>query len=44
VLQQALALDALVTGDGPAELIDPLVAGEAVGTVAFSPVPEPVAL
>jgi alkylation response protein AidB-like acyl-CoA dehydrogenase len=38
VLQQALALDALVTGDGPAELIDPLVAGEAVGTVAFSPV------
>ena len=38
VLQQAMALDALVTGDGPADLIAPLVAGEAVGTVAFSPV------
>jgi alkylation response protein AidB-like acyl-CoA dehydrogenase len=38
VLQQALALDALVGGDGPAEVIDALVAGEAVGTVAFSPV------
>jgi len=38
VLQQALALDALVTGDGPAELIDALVAGEAIGTVAFKPV------
>jgi len=38
VLQQALALDALVAGNGPADLIDPLVAGEAVGTVAFSPV------
>jgi len=38
VLQQALALDALVTGDGPAELIDALAAGEAVGTVAFRPV------
>ena len=38
VLQQALALDALIAGDGPAELIDSLVAGEVVGTVAFSPV------
>jgi alkylation response protein AidB-like acyl-CoA dehydrogenase len=38
VLQQALALDALVTGDGPADLVDPLVAGEVVGTVAFKPV------
>ncbi len=38
VLQQALALDALVTGDGPVELIDALVSGEAIGTVAFAPV------
>ena len=38
VLQQALALDALVTGDGPVELIDALAAGEAIGTVAFKPV------
>ncbi len=38
VLQQALALDALVTGDGPAELIDALTSGEAIGTVAFKPV------
>jgi len=38
VLQQALALDALVAGDGPAEWIEPLVAGEAVGTAAFTPV------
>ncbi len=38
VLQQALALDALVMGDGPTELIDALTTGEAVGTVAFKPV------
>jgi alkylation response protein AidB-like acyl-CoA dehydrogenase len=38
VLQQAVALDALIAGDGPADLIDSLVAGEVVGTVAFSPV------
>ncbi len=38
VLQQALALDALVGGDGPSELIELLVAGSVVGTVAFSPV------
>jgi alkylation response protein AidB-like acyl-CoA dehydrogenase len=38
VLQQALALDALVQGDGPAELIDALVAGDAIGTAAFAPV------
>ena len=38
VLQQALALDALVTGDGPDELIDALTSGEAIGTVAFKPV------
>jgi alkylation response protein AidB-like acyl-CoA dehydrogenase len=38
VLQQALALDALVEGDGPAELIDALVAGDAIGTAAFTPV------
>ncbi len=38
VLQQALALDALVAGDGPAELIEALVSGEAIGTVAFKPV------
>ncbi len=38
VLQQALALDGLVRGDAPDELVDPLVAGEAVGTVAFRPV------
>ena len=38
VLQQALALDALVTGDGPIELIDALTSGEAIGTVAFKPV------
>jgi alkylation response protein AidB-like acyl-CoA dehydrogenase len=37
LLQQALALDALVTGDGPGELIDALVSGEAIGTVAFTP-------
>ena len=35
--QQALALDALVTGDGPAVLIDALTSGEAIGTVAFKP-------
>jgi alkylation response protein AidB-like acyl-CoA dehydrogenase len=38
ILQQALALDALVSGDGPADLIEALVSGEAVGTVAFKPV------
>ena len=38
VLQQSLALDALVSGGAPAEVIEPLVAGEAIGTVAFKPV------
>ena len=40
VLQQALALDALVAGGAPTELVEPLLAGATLGTAAFKPVAE----